>query len=74
MEVSSVAAGEPALPENHQSAEDRGDDPATNPSDVPVPDWQKQELDRRKANLTSNPASGLAWDEAKRRIRSRHGR
>ena len=34
-------------------------------------DWQKQELDRRKANLQNHPGSGLSWDEVKRRIRSR---
>lgn len=39
--------------------------------DVPVHDWQRQELERRKANLTAHPASGLSWDEVKRRVRSR---
>lgn len=60
--------------EKLQLVEDLWDDLAATPSDVPVPDWQKEELDRRKANLMSNPASGLAWEEVKRRVRSRHGR
>lgn len=41
---------------------------------VPVHDWQKEELARRKANLRKNPASGLTWEEVKRRVRRRHGR
>lgn len=60
--------------EKLQLVEDLWDDLAATPEDVPIPDWQIQELERRKANLTHNPASGLAWEEVKRRIRSRHGR
>jgi putative addiction module component (TIGR02574 family) len=37
-------------------------------------EWQKEELARRKANLMSSPASGLSWDEIKRRVRNRYGR
>ncbi len=50
------------------------DDLAATPEAVPVHDWQKQELARRKANLLSNPASGLTWEEVKRRVCSRYGR
>lgn len=60
--------------EKLQLVEDLWDDLAAIPSDVPVPDWQVEELDRRKANLKSNPASGIAWDEVKRRVRIHHGR
>jgi putative addiction module component (TIGR02574 family) len=42
--------------------------------DVPVHDWQREELERRKANLTAHPTNGLSWDEVKRRVRSRYGR
>lgn len=59
--------------EKLQLVEDLWDDLATTPESVPVHDWQKEELDRRKANLTKNPASGLTWEEVKRRVRSRHG-
>jgi len=38
-----------------------------------VHEWQKQELARRKANLMSNPSSGISWEEVKRGIRSRYG-
>ena len=60
-------------PEKLQLVEDLWDDLAAVPSEVPVHDWQKQELARRKANLMNNPASGLSWDKVKRRIRSRYG-
>jgi putative addiction module component (TIGR02574 family) len=60
--------------EKLQLVQDLWDDLAADPATVPVFEWQKQELDRRKANLMANPASGLSWDEVKRRIRSRYGR
>ena len=60
--------------EKLQLVEDLWDDLAATPSDVPVHEWQKEELARRKANLMSKPASGLCWDEVKASIRSRYGR
>lgn len=60
-------------PEKLQLVEDLWDDLASVPSDVPVHDWQIDELARRKANLMSHPASGLSWDEVKRKVRSRYG-
>ena len=60
--------------EKLQLVEDLWDDLAATPSAVPVYEWQKEELARRKANLTNNPAPGLSWDEVKRRVRSRHAR
>jgi len=61
-------------PEKLQLVEDLWDDLAATPDAVPVHDLQKEELARRKANLASNPASGLAWEEVRQRIRSRYGR
>jgi len=61
-------------PEKLQLVEDLWDDLAADPENVPVHDWQLEELARRKANLTSHPASGLPWDKVKRRVRSRYGR
>jgi putative addiction module component (TIGR02574 family) len=61
-------------PEKLQLVEDLSDDLAATPEAVPVHDWQKAELARRKANLQSKPATGLSWEEVKQRIRSRHGR
>lgn len=61
--------------EKLQLVEDLWDDlAATTPDDVPIHDWQKDELARRKANLLKNPGSGLTWEEVQRRVRSRHGR
>ncbi len=60
--------------EKLQLVEDLWDDLAGTPDAVPVHDWQKQELARRKANLLRNLASGLSWEEVKQRIRGRYGR
>ena len=60
--------------EKLQLVEDLWDDLAATPEAVPVYDWQKQELARRKANLLKNPTSGLAWEEVKRRVRNCYGR
>jgi putative addiction module component (TIGR02574 family) len=59
--------------EKLQLVEDLWDDLAATPEAVPVYDWQKEELDRRKANLKKNPAAGLTWEEVKRRVRAHHG-
>jgi putative addiction module component (TIGR02574 family) len=60
--------------EKLQLVEDLWDDLASTPEAVPVQDWQKIELARRKANLQNNAVAGLEWEEVKRRVRSRHGR
>jgi len=60
--------------EKLQLVEDLWDDLASTPEAVPLHDWQKQELARRKANLMNNPAAGLSWDEVRRRVRGRYAR
>lgn len=60
--------------EKLQLVQDLWDDLASTPEAVPVYDWQKQEIARRKTNLSNNPASGVEWGEVRRRIRSRYGR
>ncbi|MFY9822315.1 MAG: addiction module protein [Thermoanaerobaculia bacterium] len=60
--------------EKLQLVEDLWDDLAATSEAVPVYDWQKKELARRKANLLQNPSSGLSWEEVKRRVRGRYGR
>ena len=60
--------------EKLQLVEDLWDDLAATPEVVPVQEWQKKELSRRKSNLMKNPGSGLSWEELKRRVRSRYGR
>ena len=61
-------------PEKLQLVEDLWDDLAATPVDVPIHAWQKEELTRRKANLSNKPASALLWQDVKARIRSRYGR
>jgi putative addiction module component (TIGR02574 family) len=60
--------------EKLQLVEDLWDDLAGTPEAVPVYEWQKQELARRKANLLKNPLSGLSWEDVKQRIRRPYGR
>ena len=70
--MSSVFDLSPA--EKLQLVQDLWDDLAASPDAVPVHDWQKEELDRRRANLQQHVAPTASWEEVKRRIRSRHGR
>ena len=60
--------------EKLQLVEDLWDDLAATPEAIPVHDWQKEELDRRKANLLKHPAAGLTWEEIQRRVRRHYGR
>jgi putative addiction module component (TIGR02574 family) len=57
------------LSEKLQLVEDLWDHIAASGEPVPVPDWQKRELDRRKRNYEANPGSGVSWEDAKRRMR-----
>lgn len=41
--------------------------------DIPLEQWQQDELDRRKAAYQANPGSGRSWEDVKRRIMERHG-
>ena len=59
--------------EKLQLVEDLWDDIAGTPEAVPVHDWQKQELARRKANLLKNPAAARSWEGVKQRVRARYG-
>ena len=60
--------------EKLQLVEDLWDDLAATPEAIPVHDWHKEELARRKANLMQHHASGLTWEDVQRRVRSRYGR
>jgi putative addiction module component (TIGR02574 family) len=60
--------------EKLQLVEDLWDELAAAPETVPVHDWQKQELERRKANLLKNPAAGLPWEQVKCRVHARYAR
>jgi putative addiction module component (TIGR02574 family) len=60
--------------EKLQLVEDLWDNLASSPDAVPVHDWQKQELARRRANLQENPASARSWEEVKLNVRARYAR
>jgi putative addiction module component (TIGR02574 family) len=60
--------------EKLQLVEDLWDDIASTAENVPVHDWQKEELARRKANYLQNPDSASSWEAVQQRIRRRYGR
>jgi putative addiction module component (TIGR02574 family) len=74
MNPSDESIFELSLSEKLQLAEDLWDDIASTPKAVPVHDWQKEELARRKQSLLNNPGSALSWEEIQHRVRSRYGR
>ena len=59
-----------ALPvsERVQLVEDIWDSIARTSAEIPIPQWQKDELDRRKRNYLRNPDSGRTWAEVKQEI------
>jgi len=44
--------------------EDLWESIAATPEEIPVPQWQKDELARRKAEHLRNPESAIPWEEA----------
>ncbi len=74
MNLNAVSIFDLSPPEKLQLVEDLWDDLAATPSEVPMHEWQKEELARRKANLMNNPASVLSWAEVKQRVRRPYGR
>jgi putative addiction module component (TIGR02574 family) len=69
MNVNDFSIFDLSPPEKLQLVEDLWDDLAATPSEVPI--WQRQELERRKANLMNNPAARLSWNEIIKKVRSR---
>lgn len=57
--------------EKLQIIEDLWEQLSSSPEHVPVHEWQKLELDRRRARLQEQPESVVNWDEIKQRIRNR---
>jgi putative addiction module component (TIGR02574 family) len=74
MENKKVSVFELSASEKLQLVEDLWDDLASSPDSVPVHQWQKEELARRKANLQANPAPAVTWEEVRRRVRTQLGR
>jgi len=57
-----------SVPQKLQLVEDLWDSIAAVPESVPVPEWQKEELDRREAQFRQNPDSAIPWEEVKKRV------
>lgn len=57
--------------EKVQLAEDLWDDLAGRPEVVPIDDWQKAVLARRKKNLSQHWAAGFPWEAVRKRVRGR---
>ena len=57
-----------SVPQKLQLVGDLWDSIAATPESLPVPEWQMEELDRRRAELQQNPALGVPWEEAKQRF------
>jgi len=57
------------LPQKLQLVEDLWDHIAQSTAAIPVPDWQKEELDRREQTAKAKPNSGIPWETVKRQIR-----
>lgn len=60
--------------ERFQLLEDIWESLADDPSSIPVPQWQIEELERRREEHLKNPETGCSWDEAVRYARDRHAR
>ncbi len=58
------------LSEKLQLLEDLWDSIAQAPEQIPVLDWQKEELARRKDSYLLNTSSGSSWEAVKERIRN----
>lgn len=54
--------------ERVQMVEDLWDSIARSNANLPVPQWQKDELARRKASYLRNPDSSETWDQVKQSI------
>lgn len=57
-----------SLDEKLQLISDLWDSMAQSPDNIPVPDWQLEELKRRIESQRTNPQPGQSWDEVKREI------
>lgn len=38
---------------------------------LPIPDWHREELERRLAKADADPEAAIPWDEVRRRLREK---
>ncbi len=74
MKIDNISIFDLSASEKLQLVEDLWDDLADHPSEIPLHDWQKEELERRKLNLMSKTVQGYTWEEVKQNIRKKYGR
>jgi putative addiction module component (TIGR02574 family) len=48
------------------------DDLSATPENIPIPDWQKEELDRRNAEFEKHPESALSWEDVRQQLGKGH--
>jgi putative addiction module component (TIGR02574 family) len=58
--------------ERLQLVEDLWDSIAQEETQLPLPDWKRDELRRRKERFLANPANGRTWDQVKGRARAQN--
>jgi putative addiction module component (TIGR02574 family) len=58
--------------ERLQLVEDLWDSIAQEDIQLPVPDWKRDELRRRKERFLRHPSSGRTWEQVKGRARAQH--
>jgi putative addiction module component (TIGR02574 family) len=71
MNAFEVYLSELGVAEKVQLVQQLWDDIASNSEELPVLEWQIQELARRKAAYLMNPGTGSSWEQAKAIIRNR---
>ncbi len=57
--------------ERLQLVEDLWDSIAQEDAQLPVPDWKRDELRRRKERFLQHPTSGRTWEQVKQRARTK---
>jgi putative addiction module component (TIGR02574 family) len=58
--------------ERLQLVEDLWDSTADEDAQLPVPDWKREELRRRKELFSQHPSAGRTWEQVKQRARAQH--
>jgi putative addiction module component (TIGR02574 family) len=58
--------------ERLQLVEDLWDSIADEDAQLPVPDWKREELRRRKERFSQHPSASRTWEQVKQRARAQH--
>jgi len=58
-----------SIPEKIRLVEEIWDSIAATPKEVPVPQWQLDELERRVEAYRQNPQEGVSWEQVKAQMK-----